>query len=323
VVGSFERLRNRPVDLLAVWPPKNQIRSWDDIAGGPGDDESLIGGTLTLGVNNKKVVWDNAATRALPVHLNLTLVPPPVGNRNAANPGIWWDYAAGAFDVYWRRLGKRMAWLDDQTGRTAPLILDLGWEHSATWYPWSVSGSRGGVPAYTKFPAAFARIVAAIRAGYHSYASKNCPYRFCWRPARVTAGAGLHHTVFYPGDEVVDLIGISNHERDPYLTPTNWSSRTKPWPNASSFTREGWDHHFDFCANHGKQACFPEWGPIESHPKYEPSRYPEEFFRLTRSYIENRLSLFAYDCYFNGDEAKLTANPNWPGTREYKRLWGR
>ena len=121
----------------------------------------------------------------------------------------------------------------------------------------------------------------------------------------------------------VDLVGISNHERDPYLTPTNWSSRTSPWPNATSFTREGWDHLFDFCANHGKQACFPEWGPIERHPAYEPSRYPEELFRLTRFYIEARLGLFAYDCYFNGDEAKLTANPDWAGTREYKRLWGR
>jgi hypothetical protein len=140
----------------------------------------------------------------------------------------------------------------------------------------------------------------------------------------VAVAAGVHHAAFYPGDEAVDLIGMSHHERDPYLTPTNWSSRTATWPaNRSGFTREGWDPFFDFCANRGKQACFPEWGPIEHHPEYEPSPHPAEFFRLTRSYIEARLPLFAYECYFNGDEAKLTAHAGWAGTREYRSLWGR
>ena len=144
-------------------------------------------------------------------------------------------------------------------------------------------------PAYTQFPYAFARIVAAIREGYYGYAHRNCPYKFCWRPSRQTVAAGVHHSAFYPGDEAVDLIGMSHHERDPYLTPANWSSRTSTWPaGRSGFTREGWDPFFDFCANRGKQACFPEWGPIEHHPEYEASPHPEEFFRLTRSYIEAR-----------------------------------
>lgn len=323
MVPVFERARNRPVDIIAVWAPKTQIQSWDDLAGGPGDDETQIGGTLTKGVNNRKVIWDNATTRVLPVHLSLALVPPSASNRRGLNPGVWWDYAAGEFDVYWRRLGKRMAHLDAITGRTAPLILDLGWEHTGPWYHWSIAGSRDGVPAYTKFPLAFARIVAALRAGYRSYAGKDCPYRFCWRPSRQVVAAGVHHHRFYPGDEVVDLLGISHHERDPYLTPTNWASRTSPWPTSRSFTREGWDPFFDFCASRGKKACFPEWAPLQRNGEYEASPYPEEFFRLTRRYIEQRLDLFAYDCFFNGDDSKITANPTWKGTIEYRRLWGR
>jgi hypothetical protein len=63
--------------------------------------------------------------------------------------------------------------------------------------------------------------------------------------------------------------------------------------------------------------------PNKSHPEYEASPHPEEFFRLTRSYIEARVPLFAYECYFNGDEAKLTAHADWGGTREYRNLWGR
>jgi len=134
----------------------------------------------------------------------------------------------------------------------------------------------------------------------------------------------VHHAAFYPGDEAVDLMGISHHERDPYVTPSNWASRTSPWPDRRAFTREGWDPFFDFCASRGKKMCFPEWGPLESHPEFEVSPYPQEFFRLTRSYLERRAAgLFAYDCYFNGDEAKLTAHPEWSGTREYRKLWGR
>lgn len=323
MVGTFEQLRKRPVDIIAVWAPKNQIANWDDIAGGPGDDPSQIGGTLTKGLNMKKVIWDNAATRALPVHLNLTLVPPTASNRRGINPGVWFDYADGDFDVYWRRLGKRMAYLDAASGRTALLVLDLGWEHTGPWYHWSIMGSQGGTPAYTRFPYAFARIVAAVRAGYHDHGGKNCPYRFCWRPSRQAVAAGVHHKAFYPGDESVDLLALSHHDRDPYLTPTNWVSRTSPWPNTANFNREGWDAYFDFCASRSKKACFPEWAPLQTTGEYEASPYPEEFFRLTRSYIERRIDLFAYDCFFNGDDSKITANPTWKGTTEYLKLWGR
>lgn len=323
LVAAFERLRNRPVDIVAVWAPKGQIETWDDIAGGPGEDPTAIGGTLTKGVNNRKVIWDNPATRALPVHLNLVLVPPGQGNRQGRNPGVWWDYADGAYDGHWRRLGRRLAHLDAVSGRTAPLVLDLGWEHSGPWYAWSIAGARDGVPAHTKFPLAFARIAAAVRAGHRAYAGRDCPYRFCWRPSRVAVAAGVPHRAFYPGDESVDLMGMSNHERDPYLTPAGWATRTSPWPAARAFTREGWDPFFDFCESRGKKACFPEWSPLQTDPEVEPSPYPEELIRLTRAYMERRSPLFAYDCFFNGDGSKITANPAWGGTTEYVKLWGR
>jgi hypothetical protein len=216
-----------------------------------------------------------------------------------------------------------MAYLDDRHGRSAPLILDLGWEQTGPWYPWSISGERDGAPTYSQFPLAFARIVAAMREGHRAYAGKDCPYKFCWRPSRQTVAPGVHHTAFYPGDEVVDLMGVSHHERDPYLTADNWDSRTKPWPPGEKFTRDGWDPFFDFCAQRGKVACFPEWSPIEASSEFKPSPHPEEFVKLTRSYMEDHLSLFAYDCYFNGDDSKITDSPDWEGTREYVRLWGR
>jgi hypothetical protein len=44
---------------------------------------------------------------------------------------------------------------------------------------------------------------------------------------------------------------------------------------------------------------------------------------MVHAYMEERLSLFAYDCYFNGSEANIPRNPTWAGSTEYKRLWGR
>ena len=87
IVDRFEQMRNRPVDIMTVFPPKNQIDSWDDLAGGPGDSATAIGGTFTLGVNNKKVIWDNAATRALAVHLCLVLVPAALRQPSGPQPG--------------------------------------------------------------------------------------------------------------------------------------------------------------------------------------------------------------------------------------------
>jgi len=125
IVERFERMRNRPVDIVTVFPPKTKMKDWDDLAGGLGDDETEIGGAFTLGVNNMKVIWEDSTVRTLPVHLCVVLAPPREGNQHGRRPELWWDYAAGAYDVYWRRFGKRLAHLDDRYGRTAP--------SSSTW----------------------------------------------------------------------------------------------------------------------------------------------------------------------------------------------
>ena len=44
VVDEFERMRGRLVDIIAVFAPKARIKTWDDIAGGAGDDgEGRVG----------------------------------------------------------------------------------------------------------------------------------------------------------------------------------------------------------------------------------------------------------------------------------------
>jgi hypothetical protein len=320
---AFEGFRNRPVDILAVWGPSHSPynATWDDVAGGAGDDETVIDGVLKDGVNPLSLIWQN--NTALPVHFNVPLVPRAHSNEDGLNPQVWFDIAAGNYDTQYRRFGKRMAYLDDRYARQALLVLDLGWEHPGAWYPWSIRGAVNGVDAYTRFPTAYARIVAAIRAGYYSYASKNCPYKFCWRGARHAVARGVHHSAFYPGDEVVDLISISAHDSDPYVTATNWSSRRRPYPDTDQFRMEGWDPVFDLAAQKGKLACFPEWGPNYASEQVQPSTEPAEFVRMVRSYMEERLELFAYDCYFNGKEANVVSNPTWAGATEYKRLWGR
>jgi hypothetical protein len=70
---------------------------------------------------------------------------------------------------------------------------------------------------------------------------------------------------------VVDLIAISAHDSDPYITATNWDSRRRPYPDTDQFRMEGWDAVFDFAAQKGKLACFPEWGPNYASELVEPS----------------------------------------------------
>jgi hypothetical protein len=326
-ISAFENWRGRACDILMYFAPaQNFNNSWDDIAGGPGDDPSELGGTLLLHRGSEAAWRIFSVHKERPAHFCIPLVPREASNRRGANPKVWWDIAAGEHDVHFRRLGRRMAYLEEAHGRSpsTPLMLDLGWEHSGRWYHWSIAGSYEGKPAHTRFPVAFARIVDAIRRGYRSHADRDCPYKFVWRPSRQAVERGVRHAAFYPGDEVVDLIAISVHDNEPQVRPDNWKSRRRPWPDEDKPDSEGWDPMAELAQHRSKPLCFPEWSPQRvDEPNIAASPYPGEFVRMVRSYIEEHVELFAYDCYFHGKVSSMLDHPDWEGSIEYRRLWGK
>lgn len=145
--------------------------------------------------------------------------------------------AAGDYDDVFRKLGAMLV----AKGQSRA-ILRLGWEFNGGWYPWAAQKDP------VSFAAAWRHVATVLKStpGQH--------FLLVWNPSLGT-GANSPQTL-WPGDDVVDLIGIDFYNQswrpqdsDPatrwagYLTGNyglNWLSR--------------------FAQMHNKRIVVPEWG---------------------------------------------------------------
>ncbi|MET8967518.1 glycoside hydrolase family 26 protein [Streptomyces hydrogenans] len=138
--------------------------------------------------------------------------------------------AAGDFDRHFTALGEGLVehGLEDA-------VLVLGWEMNGTTY-----GHRCG-PDPTAWKAYWRKAVGALRgvAGQR--------FRFDFTPSR--GRDAVPWPECYPGDDVVDIIGMDAYDQ----------------PAGLSFEEQvseeyGLAHHVAFAAAHGKPVSYPEWG---------------------------------------------------------------
>ncbi|WP_214321165.1 glycoside hydrolase family 26 protein [Nonomuraea sediminis] len=148
--------------------------------------------------------------------------------------------ATGAYDLTFRHLADRLV----ATG-ASDSILSLGWEMNGTTY------SSRCAPDPAAWKEYWRRIVTTMRSvpGQH--------FRFDF-----TANRGVDAIPWsdcYPGDDVVDIIGLDSYDQPPSGTFAGYIS--EPY---------GLQYHADFAAAHGKQLSFPEWGLFRNgdRPKY-------------------------------------------------------
>lgn len=138
----------------------------------------------------------------------------------------------------------------------------VGWEFNGDWYRWSASPAYGapdpGRPA--AWIAAFRRDALAVRS--------TCPRcRIVWNPALYRQKIAPDRA--YPGDDVVDVIGVDAYNVPRFPTPSpaaNWAQTYGPisdW-GVADFVR--------FAARHGKPLAYPEWGT----PADKSGKSPDE-----------------------------------------------
>ncbi len=150
--------------------------------------------------------------------------------------------AAGAFDPYFSELASELV----QHG-LANTVIRLGYEaNNPDIGPWQATDNPAG------FIAAYRHIVAVMRA------VPGANFLFDWNPtAGLTPGKPLNSFAsFYPGDDVVDIIGLDVYDIDwnqPAATPQ------QRWSNLLNETM-GLEAQRTFAAAHGKPVSFPEWG---------------------------------------------------------------
>ncbi|MBL1290959.1 glycoside hydrolase family 26 protein [Streptomyces sp. NPDC057067] len=154
--------------------------------------------------------------------------------------GLLRDGAEGRFDEHFRRLAERLVLLG-----VPDTVIVLGWEMNGTTYT-----HRCG-PDPVAWKAYWNRIVTTMRS------VSGQEFRFDFAPSR--GRDAVPWTECYPGDDVVDIIGMDSYDQPP----------------ARDFDEQvnepyGLQKQVDFAAEHGKPISFPEWGLFRNgdNPEY-------------------------------------------------------
>ncbi|SFD23574.1 glycoside hydrolase family 26 protein [Streptomyces aidingensis] len=148
--------------------------------------------------------------------------------------------AAGRFDRHFRVLAERLVALG-----LPDTVIVLGWEMNGTTYTHRCAPDPAAWRAYWR------RIVAVMRA------VPGQRFRFDFTPSR--GRDAIPWTRCYPGDDVVDIIGMDSYDQPPGDTFDDHVSQ--PY---------GLQDHANFARRHGKPMSFPEWGLFHrgDNPEY-------------------------------------------------------
>ncbi|WP_374118683.1 glycoside hydrolase family 26 protein [Streptomyces sp. 8L] len=138
--------------------------------------------------------------------------------------------ASGDFDAHYRTLAQRLVDIG-----VPDTVIVLGWEMNGTTY----TGRCGPDPAAWK--AYWKRIVTTMRS------IPGQKFKFDFAPNRGTDA--VPWTECYPGDSLVDVIGMDSYDQPPGRTFQQ--EVDEPY---------GLKAHVEFAAAHGKQISYPEWG---------------------------------------------------------------
>ncbi len=104
--------------------------------------------------------------------------------------------AGGEYDTYLREEAARFASVD------GPLVVRFGHEMNGDWYPWGVA-APGNSPA--DFVAAYRHVHAVVTAA----GATNVVWM--WSPNLIDAHPSITLASVYPGDDVVDWVGLSGY----------------------------------------------------------------------------------------------------------------
>ncbi|MGW0735685.1 glycoside hydrolase family 26 protein [Streptomyces sp. NPDC002851] len=148
--------------------------------------------------------------------------------------------ASGEFDQHFEKLARRLVDLG-----VPDTVIVLGWEMNGITYTHRCGPDPQAWKAYWK------RIVTAMRS------VPGGQFRFDFAPSR--GPDAVPWTLCYPGDDVVDIIGMDAYDQPPGET---FEEQVRgPY---------GLQHQVDFAKAHGKAISYPEWGLFRNgdNPEY-------------------------------------------------------
>lgn len=201
------------------------------------------------------------------------------------------NVAAGKYDVIFSNIAKDIA-------RSYPhAIIRIGWEFNADWYAWSAMGrTQDYINAFRRVSSIFKSVSPA--------------FTIDWCPANGFSAKNFPAEQAYPGDDVVDVIGLDLY--NDYRWGDYKNDPVKRWEWLKTFGH-GLVWQQEFSTTHGKPMSLPEWGVNQDDPYFIEQMYT---WIMTHD--------FAYVAYWNSNSAFAGAlsNNQYPNaSAAYKRLF--
>jgi beta-mannanase len=183
--------------------------------------------------------------------------------------------AAGSFDHYFRDFGALLA-----NSTRSDTVIRLGWEFNGEMFSWAATNTQQWIQCYR-------HAALAIRAA-NPFAVFDWAINAHGTPAHICSGDSRN---CYPGDDVVDIIGIDNYDHGPSATSQAEFDRIA---NA----REGLTWQYNFAMSRGKRFSVAEWGIAPKSPYNTTGENPMFIFWMYKWFRAHSANL-AYEAYFN------------------------
>lgn len=294
MVEKFGQWRGRPVDGGLTYPAYSDQNTRKDI--------------IDSG-------WCATLYNGFPGRIYYGMAPFPSNpfySEKNSDARLWGRLANGEFDDVIDGQASFLA----NNGR-GNSVIRVAWEWNGDWYSW-----HAGLAGVDRFKSGFRRIVQRFRA-------KSSNFRFVFE---VNAGTVLKGssgltalTLAYPGDDVVDIVGIDCYQ---------FRGEGSPDGNFSRYLRSGGsrgpmlDDVADFARQHGKGLGVFEWG-VHGTDGYGDR--PDFIEGMWNWFVKNKDILTA-ESYFNEYESYIKCSlynsqngavQNPKAAAKYKELWGR
>lgn len=276
VLNSFERLMSHQFNCALVY--NNSAVRWSDWE----RPWFLTGGDAASNWTD----WVNAAGARRQLIISNNLFPSEVNGTDWLRAG-----AAGAYVAHARALARNLvaAGLGDS-------VIRLAHEANDTSYPYSIGTSVEDLSLWREF---WRRTVIAMRSVPRAHFLFDWCINAYWRPIPLTE--------WYPGNDVVDIIGIDAYDSGVPAGMARWDRIYNQPDGIADVLR--------FASAHNKPLSIPEWGlaapgadtlgggddpayvdHIAEVVRHDRAAYQAYFFNLTSRTLlaENAASLAAY-----------------------------
>lgn len=211
-------------------------------------------------------------------------IAPGMLDRSPGSAETYAEAARGAYDERWRHA---MRSLHERWGRKKTVFIRPAHEMNGSWYRWAVRSGN-----VDDFKRAWQRFHAIVQA---ELVAKGRDARLVFNP-NWDSHADVPVDVIYPGDALVDVIGVDVYDHYPSTTDAaGWEAKLHSTRNRSPRGIEAWRQ---WAAARGKPIAFPEWGLNPEKASDNPFfiRQMNDFFRRHAGSGPGQV---LYEIYFN------------------------